>query len=129
MDDVISVRYFTPVTTFLTFNLTALIGSLLTTNGIPIPGPDRLWIPVCLRLLLIPAMLFCNYRPATRTVPVLFKSDLVYITISAIQGLSVGYLASLTVMYAPRMVSRKDSQTVGMMVGATGERHTCEGIF
>ena len=115
------MRFFTPVTTFLTFNLTTLIGSLLTTNGLPIPGPDRVWIPVCLRLLFVPVMLFCNYRPATRVLPVLFKSDLLYTAFSALHGLSMGYLISLSVMYAPKMVNKTDAPTVGMLVGLTGE--------
>lgn len=122
VDHLLPDRFFAPVTTFLTYNLMAVAGNLLTTNGLPIPGPDRLWIPVCLRFLLIPAMLFCNYRPATRVVPVIFKSDLIYTALSAIQGLTMGYLLSLSVMYAPKMVSLADSPTVGMMIGITGEK-------
>lgn len=121
MNNVLPSRFFTPVTTFLTYNLMALIGNLLTTNGLPIPGPDRLWIPVCLRFLFVPAMLFCNYRPETRVVPVLFKSDLVYTAFSALHGLTFGYLLSLAIMYAPKMVSKKDSPTVGMLIGITGK--------
>ena len=120
VDRVIPDRFFAPVTTFLMFNLMALIGNLLTTIGLPIPGPRFLWIPVCLRFLLLPLMLFCNYRPETRVVPVLIKSDAVYTLISAIHGLTTGYFLSLCVMYAPKMVSKKDSPTVGMMIGVTG---------
>ena len=121
VDHVLPERFFTPVTTFLLFNLMALIGNLLTTNGLPIPGPKRLWIPVCLRFLLLPAMLFCNYRPSTRVLPVLIRSDWLYSLLSALQGLSNGYLLSLAVMYAPKMVSKQDSPTVGMMIGVTGQ--------
>jgi equilibrative nucleoside transporter 1/2/3 len=66
-------------------------------------------------------MLFCNYRPATRVVPVLFKSDIVYSLLSAAQGLSSGYLLSLSVMYAPKMVRKSDSPQVGMMIGISGQ--------
>ena len=121
VDDWLPERFFAPVATFLTFNGMSLVGNLLTTNGMPIPGPKRLWIGVCLRILLIPCMLFCNYRPATRVAPVLFNSDAVFILLSALHGLSNGYLLSLAVMYAPKMVCKTDSPTVGMMVGATGE--------
>lgn len=118
-DNILSELYFTPVTCFLMFNVTALIGTLLTSGSLPIPGPKYLWIGTCARILFIPFFLFCNFDPlGTRTLGVAFKRDWIYCVGSCLQGLSLGYLGSLAVMYAPRIVSKKqDSQLAGMMAG------------
>ena len=117
-DHILSDTYFTPVTCFLLFNVTALTGTILTSGSIPIPGPRFLWIPVTLRLLFIPFFLLCNYDPLhTRTLAVWFGRDWLYCLGSGLQGLSLGYLGSLSVMYAPRIVAKEDSQTAGMMAG------------
>jgi equilibrative nucleoside transporter 1/2/3 len=117
-DSILSELYFTPVTCFLMFNATALIGTILTSGHIPIPGPRFLWIPVAARFLFIPFFLMCNYDPTgTRTLAVWFRSDWLYCVASGLQGLSMGYLGSLSVMYAPRIVGKEDAQTAGMMAG------------
>lgn len=117
-DNILPGLYFTPVTCFLLFNVTALLGTILTSGSLPIPGPRFLWIPVTLRLLFIPFFLLCNYDPlGTRTAAVWFGRDWIYCLASSLQGLSLGYLGSLAVMYAPRIVEKEDSQTAGMMAG------------
>lgn len=117
-DGILSDIYFTPVTCFFLFNVTALTGTIMTSGSIPIPGPRYLWIPVTLRILFIPFFLFCNYDPlGTRTLSVWFGRDWLYCLASALQGLSLGYLGSLSVMYAPRIVAKEDSQAAGMMAG------------
>lgn len=63
---ILSDKYFLPVLCFLNFNLLAMIGNLLATERLPRIPPNRLWIPVVLRLLFIPFFLFCNYSPDTR---------------------------------------------------------------
>ena len=68
------------------------------------PGPRFLWIPVFLRLLLIPGFLLCHYYPINRerVMPVLIDSDWGFWALSVILGLTSGYYSSLSMMYCPR---------------------------
>lgn len=70
----------------------------------PQPGPRFLCIPVLLRLVLIPAFLFCHYYPKgeDRILPVLIDSDWAYWVLSMILGITSGYYSSLAMMYCPR---------------------------
>ncbi|KIH42681.1 hypothetical protein ANCDUO_27330 [Ancylostoma duodenale] len=54
------------------------------------------------RLLFIPFFAFCNYRPLTRTWPVLFPNTMLYVVMGIIMSVSSGYLSGLAMMYAPR---------------------------
>ena len=67
------------------------------------PGPRWLWIPVLLRLLFIPFFMFCNVKPATRSMPV-WIGDYVYCAGSILMAFTSGYFSSLSMMYAPRYV-------------------------
>jgi equilibrative nucleoside transporter 1/2/3 len=111
----------------LTFNFTALIGTFLSTyfswvklfNFLNIffhlilaliilfffqPNAKWLYIPVTLRVVLIPLFLVCNYQPlgVTRIMPVLIKNDYIFWMLGAILGLSSGYYSSVAMMYTPR---------------------------
>lgn len=77
------------------------------------PGPDHLWIPVCLRLLFIPFFLFCNYKP--KTYGIYFENDAFFIIGTLLMGLSHGYLSSLGMMYAPKTVTQEHSSIAGML--------------
>lgn len=108
-------KYFSPVTCFLVFNSCAMIGNLFP-NWITFPGPQKLWIPVFARFLFIPFFLFCNYNKDTRTWPVYFTNDWVYVFGGVLLGLTSGYFSSLAMMYAPRTVKDPDhAPTAGMM--------------
>ena len=106
--------YFTPVTCFLLFNATAMIGNLIP-NWIIFPGPKHLYIPVFARLLFIPFFLLCNYKPHLRVWPVIFNNDYVYVTGGCLLGLSSGYFSSLSMMYAPRGVDSRQAGLAAMM--------------
>jgi len=95
--------YYTAVTCFLTFNVTAMLFNMISSLG-QWPGPKFLVIPVLLRVLFIPFFLFCNYQPlgVTRTLPVFFENDWVYWTGAVLFGLTSGYYSSLAMMYCPR---------------------------
>lgn len=67
-------------------------------------GPRYLWLCTVTRLLFLPFFLLCNYQSNERTLPVVFTSDLAYITGVVLLGLSNGYFSSLAMMYAPRCV-------------------------
>lgn len=101
---VVPDKYFTAVTCFLTFNLSAVIGNIIPSKRIAFPGKRWLFIPVVLRFLFIPFFLLCNYRPVdeARSWPVLFNWNEAYWAGVAAFGLSGGYLSSLAMMYCPR---------------------------
>lgn len=118
---IIGPTYYVSVLCFLTFNFTSLIGTYLSTHfswvilfffllqfSINIfffqPNPKWLYIPVTLRVVLIPLFLVCNYQPLeiTRIMPVLIKNDYVFWMLGAILGLSNGYYSSVAMMYTPR---------------------------
>ncbi|KAK0396792.1 hypothetical protein QR680_001858 [Steinernema hermaphroditum] len=105
---------FTAVTTFLLFNVFASVGSVIA-NFVQWPNPKTLWIPVTLRLLLIPAFMFCNYRPELRSWPVLIESEWTFIFLGIVMSVTSGYFSSLAMMYAPRVVDTKNCRIAGMM--------------
>lgn len=115
----IEEEYYTLVTCFLTFNVFAMLGSL-TTTWIQWPGPEFLVIPVMLRIVFIPLMLFCNYHPKTveRNLPVIIYNDWIYWLIAIIMSYSSGYLSSLSMMYAPQTVDSENQITAGMFAAA-----------
>lgn len=111
--------YFTLVTCFLTFNVFAMLGSL-TTSWVQWPKPRFLVIPVMLRIVFIPFMLFCKYQPEkyVRTLPIYIENDWVYWGIAIVMSYSSGYLSSLGMMYAPQTVKPNHQVTAGMFAAA-----------
>jgi len=67
------------------------------------PGPRWVWLPVIARVLFIPFFMFCNVKPLTRSLPVLF-GDYVYCVGSIVMAFTNGYFSSVVMMYAPRYV-------------------------
>lgn len=113
-DFFISEELFTPITTFLLFNSLAMIGSAVA-NFVQWPSPPALIIPVALRILLIPIMMFCNYRPRYRTWPVFITSEYVFISFGLIMSFTSGYFSSVAMMYAPKVVDKAKAPIAGMM--------------
>lgn len=118
-DFIVPTSHFTAITCFLTFNLFAMLGSLLT-SWVQWPKPKYLVYPVVLRLLFIPLFLFCNYHPknVTRILPVLITNDWVYWIMAILMSFSSGYLSSLGMMYTPQTVAQKYQVTAGMFAAA-----------
>lgn len=118
-DFIIGSKYFTLVTCFLTFNVFAMLGSL-TTSWVQWPKPKYLVVPVVLRVVFIPLLLFCNYAPKdiVRTLPVYITNEWVYWLIAIIMSYSSGYLSSLGMMYAPGTVHARYQITAGMFASA-----------
>ncbi|CAN8028595.1 unnamed protein product [Ixodes persulcatus] len=111
----IAEKYFTAVACFFGFNFFAMLGSILPT-WIRWPGPRFLWVPVVLRLVFLPIFLLCNYLPKERQLPVWIASDWAYMVAMAVFAWSSGYLSSLAMMYAPRVVrSPQHAPVAGMM--------------
>lgn len=124
--------YYVTVMCFLTFNVTALVGSSIASlvqwvsKRLAIekrswniksrkesascnysflqPSKKYLMIPIVLRILYIPLFLLCNYQPRgiTRVLPVYIDNDWVYFIIAVTMGMSSGYFSSLSMMYCPR---------------------------
>lgn len=107
------------ITCFLTFNIFAMIGSMLT-SWFTTPSKKYLWIPVLIRILFIPLFLMCNYQPkgVHRTLPVLITNDWIYWTVAVLMSISSGYLSSLAMMYAPTTVEPQYSGVAGMFAAA-----------
>ncbi|XP_055678225.1 equilibrative nucleoside transporter 1 isoform X2 [Lutzomyia longipalpis] len=116
---IISDKYFVSVTCFLTFNLCAMLGSLIT-SWINWPSPRFLVIPVVLRAAFLPLFLFCNYRPLgiERILPVFITNDWVYWSIAVVMSFSSGYLSSLGMMYTSKYVEPRYAVTAGMFAAA-----------
>lgn len=117
---IISNKFFTPITCFLTFNVFAMLGSL-TTSWVRWPSPKFLVWPVLLRIVFIPLFLVCNYHPlgVTRVLPVFIKNDYIYWSIAILMSYSSGYLSSLAMMYAPISQTNPVYQVkAGMMAAA-----------
>ena len=125
----ISPTYFTPITCFLTFNTCAMLGNLLP-HFFVWPSPKWLWLPVCLRIFMIPYFVLCNYHPVAvkRILPVLITNDYAYWVMAILMGLTSGYFSSLAMMYSPRTVEPEHAGTAGMFAAAALITGICLGI-
>ncbi|CAG7733168.1 unnamed protein product [Allacma fusca] len=123
---IITEKYFTQVTCFLTFNLFAMIGNVFP-SLFQWPSARFLWIPVVLRFLFVPFFLFCQYKPLspTRTLPIYIANDWVYWGGSVLLGLTSGYYSSLAMIYCPRTVESENAPVAGMF----GAAFLITGIF
>ncbi|KAF7992941.1 hypothetical protein HCN44_005722 [Aphidius gifuensis] len=112
---------------FLSFNITAFLGSLLATL-VQWPSKKYLIVPISLRLLYIPAfMFFCNYAPPdfVRHLPILYHNDWVYAILSLTMGFSSGYFSSLAMMNCGKCVEPRYATVAGKLAGAA----LSSGIF
>jgi len=83
--------YYYDILCFLTFYLSSMIGNFVTLK-VKCPGPRTIVIPVVLRTLFVPILMFCNYMPEKRRTPVLFHHDSIHGITSFMLGFSNGYL-------------------------------------
>ncbi|VDM39374.1 unnamed protein product [Toxocara canis] len=124
---IIPREYFELVTTFFNFALFAMCGAMVS-NWIQWPPPRFLIVATSLRLLFIPFFLACNYRPNSRRWPILIKSEWAFIIGGALMAFSSGYLSTLGMMYAPRVVHPSKSRSAGMMASLIFVVGLCSGI-
>lgn len=116
---------------FLSFNVTALLGSLLATK-VQWPSKKYLIVPISLRLLYIPAfMFFCNYIPkdSVRHLPIFYHNDWVYLILSLTFGLSSGYFSSLAMVNCGKCVEPRYAITAGKLAGAALSTGIFAGIL
>ncbi|XP_020707935.2 equilibrative nucleoside transporter 1 isoform X1 [Athalia rosae] len=118
--------YYVNIMCFMTFNVTAMIGSSVA-SLVQWPSKKYTVIPVVLRVLYIPLFLLCNYKPQdyVRTMPILIDNDIVFFLIALSMGFSSGYLSSIGMMYCPRDVEPQHQSTAGMY----GAAFLITGIF
>lgn len=125
----INDKYFTEVTCFLTFNVCAMLGSIISA-WVSWPRPKYLVYFVVLRVLFIPFFLACNYRPQdkTRTLSVFIDNDIIYWVGGILMGITSGHFSSLAMMYCPGSVQPQHAATAGMFGAAALVSGICGGI-
>lgn len=110
-------KYFTPVICFVIFNLTDFLGRNLA--GIiqwPRNASPIFLIACMVRSLFIPLFLLCNVQPRPHQMKVPFENDAVPIVLNCLFGLSNGYMGTLSMMHAPRLVPEHDVEMAGSMM-------------
>ena len=77
-----------------------MVGNFVT-RKLKRPGPRFIWIPIVLRTLFVPLLMFCNYAPHSRNTPIMITtgSDAVHGIVSAFIGFTNGYFITLLMEY------------------------------
>lgn len=114
LDGYFTDKYFIPFACFFVFNVSALLGNLIS-NYTSWPGKERVWILAAVRLLFIPFYLFCNYNPTAKRWPVYIKSDLAYILATIVFATLHGYLSSVCMMFASSGLKPDEAMKAGML--------------
>ncbi|VDN06779.1 unnamed protein product [Thelazia callipaeda] len=104
-DFIIPEKLFISITTYLLFNFFAVVGSFLA-NFVQWPSQKWLIFPVVARIIFIPLMIFCNFRPEYRTWNIWIYNVWIYIALAVVMSITSGYFSSLAMMYAPRALFR-----------------------
>ncbi|GFG40730.1 hypothetical protein Cfor_04914, partial [Coptotermes formosanus] len=110
--------YFVPVVGYLIFSTCDYVGRILA--GLLQWPQNKGWIVAVLsvlRIAFIPLLLLCNAQPRHH-LPVLMNSDLYYILIIVLFGLSNGYLANIALICVPKMVDYSEQETASSMIAA-----------
>ncbi|XP_022254302.1 equilibrative nucleoside transporter 3-like [Limulus polyphemus] len=109
-------RFFIPVTSFLLFNIGDFSGRIIG-GWLTIPPKFRLTLLslTCLRVAFVPLFMLCNAHPRNN-LPVIFDSDVYYISFVAVFSVTNGYFFSNAMMHAPKQVSQRFREQVGSMM-------------
>lgn len=109
---------FVDITCFLTFNLTATIGSIIPRFFVW-PKPKHLWIPCVVRLIMIPLFFFCNYNlPEKERLLSVWFGDWIYWILAIILGLTSGYLTTVAMIYCATTAEPKYAGIAGQFGAA-----------
>ncbi|XP_033638545.1 equilibrative nucleoside transporter 1-like isoform X2 [Asterias rubens] len=109
--------YFTPVMCFLTFNMMDFTGRSLSVIQWPTEKNMILLIILSvLRVGFFPLFALCNIHPTSRSFSVVFNNDAYPFVFNTLFGFSNGYLGSLVMIYGPKFVDLKHSETAGVMM-------------
>ncbi|XP_012265405.1 equilibrative nucleoside transporter 3 [Athalia rosae] len=110
--------YFVPVVGYLLFSVGDLCGRI--SAGILEWPKNRPWLVIFLssvRILFIPAILFCNAQPRHH-LPVYITEDIYYITILMGFAFTNGYLCNVVLILAPLVVNHEEIEVASSMMGA-----------
>ncbi|XP_039624659.1 equilibrative nucleoside transporter 3 [Polypterus senegalus] len=112
-----TTTYFTPLTTFLLYNMADFCGRQITV-WIQFPGPKSKLLPVAvlLRTIFVPLFMYCNYQPRNHIKTVVFTTDVYPIIFTSFLGLSNGYLGTLPMIYGPKVVHRDLAEAAGVVM-------------
>ncbi|XP_061685086.1 equilibrative nucleoside transporter 2-like [Syngnathoides biaculeatus] len=109
-------QVFTCVCCFVVFNVMDLLGrGAPSLAQSPSQGSYLFPCAVASRVLFIPLLMMCNI-PASKLSVSLFRHDVIFVAIMALFAFSNGYLASLCMAYAPRLVGHRDCETAGSLM-------------
>ncbi|XP_022093011.1 equilibrative nucleoside transporter 1-like isoform X2 [Acanthaster planci] len=110
-------EYFSPVACFLVFNTMDFTGRSLAVIEWPKPNHmPVISILVLLRFAFFPLFAFCNLQNDNAPSRVFFSNDAYFIVFNVLFGLTNGYLGSLLMIYGPKFVDVKWSETAGVMM-------------
>ncbi|XP_001602781.1 equilibrative nucleoside transporter 1 [Nasonia vitripennis] len=110
--------YFVPVVTYLIFSCADYIGRVI--SGYLMWPSKKPWLVMLLsflRVLFIPAFMFCNAQPRHH-LPVYIHDDIYYIILTVLFAFSNGYLCNIVFMLAPTVVDSKEKEIASAMLGA-----------
>ncbi|XP_054154059.1 equilibrative nucleoside transporter 1-like [Oppia nitens] len=109
--------YFIPVTCFLLFNLSDLMGRFAG-RFCPIPAYRR-WTLLLVsagRIVLIPLLMLCNVHPRAGHLPVVFLNEMYYIWFVTALGFSNGYVLMNVMVSGPTFVANEYKESAGFFL-------------
>ncbi|KAK0178513.1 hypothetical protein PV327_007399 [Microctonus hyperodae] len=110
--------YFVPVITYLTFSCGDYLGRLLCGHlQWPKDKPSLVIFLSALRVLFIPAFMFCNAQPR-HNLPVYIKNDILYIVLTIFFAIGNGYLCNISFVLTPTVVDLHEKEIASVMMGA-----------
>lgn len=119
-------RFFLTICVFLLFNVSDTVGRMSSGYFVTPKSPlnfikpdqqNRLLILVLLRVVLIFLMPKCNIFPEDRTGAIWFKSDLAFILLMILFGVTNGLFSSIAMSYAPQRAPEHSRERIGGFMG------------
>ncbi|XP_014218272.1 equilibrative nucleoside transporter 1 isoform X2 [Copidosoma floridanum] len=127
-DFIVHEDYYPTLMCFMTFNVTAMLGSYLA-SLFQWPSKKFVILPILLRALFIPLFLVCNYLPKDVTASqrhyILIDDDWMFFAIAVAMGITSGYFSSISMMYCSSSVEPQYASTAGMF----GAAFLITGVF
>jgi solute carrier family 29 (equilibrative nucleoside transporter), member 1/2/3 len=110
--------YFLPVLNYLLFNIGDYVGRILS-GWIKRPAnkPRLVAFLSVVRIAFIPAFLFCNITQK-HPLPILIHSDEIFILLMTAFSISNGYIANISLIYAPSVVEEHEKEMTSSMMAA-----------
>jgi equilibrative nucleoside transporter 1/2/3 len=101
----LSGRFVIPVTNFLMVGISDFVGRYISSHvPLPLDRPKLLFLLSIGRWIAVPLLMLCNAHPR-QYLPVVFKSDVFFVFLITIVGLTNGYLYINAMMNGPMFVA------------------------